>query len=227
LSVETQRHTLDDLQRAQGAPVYDDAGDRIGKVDEIFFDDATKRPEWIGVGTGFLGTKRVLVPVEGATLAADGLRVPYSKEHVKGSPDVHGDELPPPVERELREHYALAAARAELTLAEEELAIGTREVEAGRVRLRKWVETEPVAVDVSLRTEIARVVRQPIRRTVAAATIGEASFELQLHAEEPQVRKEVVARERVALAKEVETERRAVTEELRRERVDVEEAGPG
>lgn len=221
--MDAPRHTLDDLQRAEGAPVYDAAGERIGRVEEIFYDDATNRPEWIGIGTGFLGTKRVLVPAEGATLAEDGLRVPYAKEHVKGSPDVDGDELSPAVERELTDHYELGAASVQVTLAEEELAVGTREVEAGRVRLRKWVETEPVSVDVSLRTEVARVVRQPIRETVAEATIGEASFELPLHTEEPTVRKEIVAKERVALTTDVETETRAVTEELRRERVDVEE----
>ena len=46
------------LDQMRGAPVYDNDGDKIGKVEEIFYDHQTRVPEWIGIGTGFLGTKR-------------------------------------------------------------------------------------------------------------------------------------------------------------------------
>src|SRR4051812_32792812 len=105
------QHTLDDLQRLEGLPVYDTAGEKIGKVEEIFYDDATSRPEWIGIGTGLLGTKRVLVPVQGATLGEDGVHVPYPKDHVKGSPDVDVDEISAATERDLYAYYALGGAQ--------------------------------------------------------------------------------------------------------------------
>ena len=76
------------LDQMRGTPVYDTDGDKIGDVEEIFYDLETQTPEWIGVGTGFFGTKRVLVPVEGASIRDDGICVAYDKDHVKDSPDV-------------------------------------------------------------------------------------------------------------------------------------------
>jgi sporulation protein YlmC with PRC-barrel domain len=70
---EMSRVRLDEMR---GEPVYDNDGDKIGKVEEIFYDAQSNRSEWIGIGTGFLRTKRVLVPVQGAELWEDGLRVP-------------------------------------------------------------------------------------------------------------------------------------------------------
>src|SRR3712207_9055509 len=85
--------TLERLDQMRGATVYDSAGEKIGSVEEIFYDEDTNRPEWIGIGTGLFGTKRVLVPVAGASLAEGGVTVGYSKEQVKDSPDIDSDEI--------------------------------------------------------------------------------------------------------------------------------------
>jgi hypothetical protein len=71
----------------RGAPVYDSAGEKLGKVEEIFYDQQTRVPQWIGIGTG------VLVPVQGAQATDDGLIAAYSNEQVKGSPDIDEDEI--------------------------------------------------------------------------------------------------------------------------------------
>src|SRR5207237_440464 len=49
-----------------------------------------------------------------------------------------------------------------VTRSEEEVEVGKRPVEAGSARLRKWVETEPVALDVELQREVARGSRERI-----------------------------------------------------------------
>jgi uncharacterized protein (TIGR02271 family) len=105
---------------------------------------------------------------------------------------------------------------------EEELRVGKRGTEAGRARLRKWVETEPVSEDVTLERETARVEREPIDQPASGAGIGEEEIEVPLRAEEPVVQKETIAKERVGLEKDVETERETVGDELKKERVDVE-----
>src|SRR5215217_2792296 len=173
---------LDDMR---GAPVYDRNGDKIGSVEEIFYDEGSRRPEWIGIGTGFFGTKRVLVPVQGASTSDDGICVAYDKDYVKDSPDIDSDEIYGDRERELYAYYGVGigyarspladpATRADtgtsesITRSEEELRVGKREAESGRVRLRKWVETEPVALDVELERETARVVRENIDDPVRA-----------------------------------------------------------
>ena len=220
------------LDEMRGAPVYDSAGEKIGKVEEIFYDHQSRVPEWIGIGTGFFGTKRVLVPVEGAQVTEDGLMLAYDKDHVKDSPDIDEDEISEQCEADLRAYYGIdggdrtqRATRDEdqaITRSEEELEVGKRATQAGTARLRKWVETEPVALDVQLRREVARVTREPIDQPVGEHDFTEEEVEVPLHQEKPVVQKQAVAKERVGLEKDVETETARVQDELKKERVEVE-----
>ena len=198
-------------------------------------------------GRRVLGTKRVLVPVVGLEESEDGFRVPYSKDQVKGTPDIDGDEVSQQLEARLYSHYGLeysesrsdsglpeggaptggsptgaTVGEADVVRSEEELEVGKRDVERGRARLRKWVDTEPVAMDVDLHQETARVTREPIEQPVSGAEIGEDEVEVELRGEEAMVQKQAVAKERVALEKDVETERQTISDEVRKERVEVE-----
>src|SRR4051794_30863298 len=186
--------TIDRLAEMRGSAVYDSAGEKIGKVEEIFYDEDTREPEWLGIGTGFLGTKRVLVPVAGASMSDDGLTVRYAKQQVKDSPDIDGDEIDEQTERALYSYYRLEGSNAtppqgdaadrdrqtglenlderSLTRSEEELRVGKRDVESGRVRVRKWVETEPVEAEVQLERERVHINREPIDEPVSGAQIG-------------------------------------------------------
>ena len=224
------------LDEMRGAPVYDSAGDKIGAVEEIFYDQQTHVPEWIGIGTGLFGTKRVLVPVQGAQVSDEGLYVAYSKDQVKDSPDIDTDEISSECEAELTSYYGVGSAQRTtggrtqttddadqaVTRAEEELEVGKRPVDAGTARLRKWVETEPVALDVELNREVARVTREPVDETVGDHDFTEEEVEVPLHAEKPVVQKQVVAKERVGLEKDVQTETQTVGDEVKKERVEVE-----
>jgi uncharacterized protein (TIGR02271 family) len=239
---EMSRVRLDEMR---GAPVYDSAGEKIGKVEEIFYDQQTRVPEWIGIGTGLFGTKRVLVPVKGAQVSDDGLTVAYSKEQVKDSPDIDEDEISQQCEADLAAHYGLGYSKqrsqtglteggkqpqarkggnqqVSVTRSEEELEVGKRPVETGSARLRKWVETEPVAMDVELRRETARVTRERIDQPVGEHEFGEEEVEVPLHAEKPVVQKQAVAKERIGLQKDVQTDKQTVKDEVRKERVEVE-----
>ena len=240
-----QTMTIEQLDEMRGMPVYDSAGHRIGEVEEIFWDEQTRRPEWIGLGTGFFGTKRVLVPVPAAEQREDGLRVPYSKEQVKDSPDIDSDEISQETEYELARYYGLdysedrsdtglpegapsgdragVEREGDVVRSEEELRVGKEQVQAGRARVRKWVETEPVETDVELRRETARVTREPIDQPVSDAAIGEEEVEVELTEERPVVEKQTVAKERIGLEKDVETQRETVADEVRKERVDVDD----
>lgn len=236
------RMTMNELEEARGRPVLDSAGEKIGKVEDIYYDEETNEPEWIGIGTGMFGSKHALVPVQGASLTADGYTVPYAKDKVKDSPDIDSEEISQETEAELYSYYGLQYSEARsdtglpeggpqagvtdgegsVTRSEEELRVGKRETEAGRARIRKWVETEPVETDVELRRETARVVREPVNEPVSGAEIGEDQVEVGLRAEEPVVEKRTVAKERIGLEKDVQTERETVADQVRKERVEVE-----
>jgi len=62
-----------------GETVYGSDGDKLGKVGQIYLDDATGRPEWATVQTGLFGNNESFVPVAQAEFNDSGLTVPYSK----------------------------------------------------------------------------------------------------------------------------------------------------
>ncbi len=233
--------TIQTMSEYRGNPVYSSDGEKIGKVEDIFYDEQTRHPEWIGIGKGFFSSKRLLVPTHDADIRDDGVYVPYTKDHVKDSPDIDSDEISQATERRLYDYYGLGYSesrsdtglpkgagkdatrgKAKVTRSEEELQVGKRSVDAGQARLRKWVETEPVEVDVALKQETARVTRERIDEPVEEGAIGEEQIEVPLRGERPVVQKQAVAKERVGLEKDVRTERETVRDEVKKERIDVE-----
>jgi uncharacterized protein (TIGR02271 family) len=116
-----------------------------------------------------------------------------------------------------------------MTRSEEELHVGTAEREAGRVRLKKYVVEDEVSQTVPVRREEARVEREPITDANRDAAldgpdISEDEHEVVLHAEDPVVEKRAVPQERVRLDKDVHTEEREVSDTVRKERIDVDDA---
>jgi uncharacterized protein (TIGR02271 family) len=116
-----------------------------------------------------------------------------------------------------------------MTRSEEELRVGTAEREAGRVRLRKYVVEDEVTRTVPVRREEVRVEREPITDAnvgdaMAGPEISEEEHEVVLHEEEPVAEKRTVPKERVRLDKDAHTEEREVSETLRKEEIDVDDA---
>ena len=110
-----------------------------------------------------------------------------------------------------------------LTRSEEQLHVGTRQREAGKARLRKFVVTEQQTVNVPVSREEVRVVREPMAPGEApdGATIGEDAIEVTLHQDEVVVDKDIVGVEKVRLATEAVTEQREVTEQVRKEQIEM------
>jgi uncharacterized protein (TIGR02271 family) len=242
---------IDTVRTWEARTMVDRDGGRIGPIDAIYLDDRTGEPEWALVNTGLFGTKASFVPLAQATEDGGDVRVPYDKQLVKDAPRIDPDgHLSEAEERQLWRHYGLdydrttrqrptgrdavgrdtsgAAAGDAMTRSEEELRVSTTERERGRVRLRKYVTTEQVQQTVPVRREQVRVEREPITdANLDAATSGpdlsEAEHEVILREEEPVVEKRVVPRERVRLDKETVTGEEQVTEELRKEQVDVQD----
>ena len=119
-----------------------------------------------------------------------------------------------------------------MTRSEERLQVGTRRLETGRARLRKYVVTEQVTQTVPVSHEEIRVEREPITgANVGAATSGpdisEEEHEVTLYEERPVVQKEVQPVERVRLAKEAIRGEETVSDEIRKEVVETEGDDPG
>ena len=113
---------------------------------------------------------------------------------------------------------------ASMVRSEEEVSIDKRTQEAGRVKLRKWVETDSVQVTVPVERQVARVVREPVAEgdTAGVGEFVEGEEEIVLSEEVVDVNKRVVAKERVGLETDTVTDEVPVNETVRKERVAVE-----
>ena len=111
---------------------------------------------------------------------------------------------------------------------EEEVHVGTEQVSAGRARLRKHVVTENQTVTVPVSREEVTLEREPILDGTADSTasgrlMGDEEQEIQLTEERVVVEKKTVPVERVRLGTETVTDEQQVTEEVRKEQIDLDD----
>jgi uncharacterized protein (TIGR02271 family) len=243
----------DQILRYRGEDLVDSDGSKIGKIEEIYLDAESNAPEWALVHTGLFGTKRTFVPLHDATETDGKLRVPFDKGTVKDAPGIEANgQLSQREEAELYRHYGRDYGTHDagettdrsrdtvgrdtsgpttddaMTRSEEELRVGTTEREAGRARLRKYVVTDEVSETVPVKREEVRVEREPITDAnrgdaLDGPAISEEEHEVVLHEEEVVAEKRAVPKERVRLDKDVEVEERTVSEDVRREQIDVDD----
>ncbi|HSK83842.1 MAG TPA: DUF2382 domain-containing protein [Rubrobacter sp.] len=106
---------------------------------------------------------------------------------------------------------------------EEELAAGTREREAGQLKVRKRVRTDREQIEVPTRHEEVSVERVPLEGEASEAEIGEDEVRVPVTEEEVVVEKRPVAKEEVRIRKDVVEDTETVEEDVRREEVEVED----
>ena len=107
--------------------------------------------------------------------------------------------------------------------AEEELIAGTRQREAGSIRVRKRVRTERERIEVPTRHEEVSVERVPVEGEASGAEIGADEVVVPVTEEEIVVHKRPVLKEEVRIRKDVVEETEVVEEDVRREEVEVED----
>lgn len=252
-----------------GKTVYSGEGEKIGKVGQVFLDDESGRPEFLTVNTGMFGSES-FVPVEGATVEGDEVRIPHGKSKVKDAPSIEldGGHLDESDERRLFEYYGRGYDAAgntghtsgqtsgrtagddtsrdrqntagtegyntsgpttddAMTRSEEHLEVGTTREAAGRARLRKYVTTEEETVTVPVRKERAVLESEPVDasnvdRATGGPAISEEEHEVVLNEERVVVDKVAEPVERVRLGTETVTEQETVSDEVRKENIEVE-----
>jgi uncharacterized protein (TIGR02271 family) len=106
---------------------------------------------------------------------------------------------------------------------EEELVAGTREREAGQLKVRKRVRTDHEQIAVPTRHEEVSVERVPVSGEATEAEIGEDEVSVPVTEEEVVVSKRPVVKEEVRIRKDVVEDTEVVEEDVRREEVEVED----
>lgn len=213
-----------------GNPIYDKELHKVGKLSHLYIDEATHRPTWATVKTGFFGNKESFVPLTLAELREDDgeIVVMTDKDVIMNAPNLEPDsELTPKEQAELYRYYYAAEGhprgptqgdqmqeseqqqhadperRSEternaddsMTRYEEEMQVGKKSEEIGRVRLKKYVVTENTTVTIPLSHEEVRIEREPAmdeyrNDAVSGPDMFDDQQESVLHQEMPTAQKE-------------------------------------
>lgn len=92
--------------------VVDREGGKIGSLESIYVDTATDQPSFAGVKVGMIGRHRIVfVPLTGAVVSPDYVKVQFDKDLVKNAPGIETDgELLAEGEPAIFAHYDMAYA---------------------------------------------------------------------------------------------------------------------
>ena len=170
-------YDLDTLLSWRGRTVLDRKGETIGKLGDLYLDEATDRAAYAGVRTGLFGRHESIVPLARMVERDDDLVVPYDSELVRDAPNLDPDaSLDDAEQQRLARHYGTPGVettssatseppdhtREGMIRSEEEVVRGSTEMKpAERVRLRKVLVTENVTKVVPVRREEIRLETDP------------------------------------------------------------------
>src|SRR5215217_4900999 len=223
--------------RFAGYEVYDQAGEKIGKVDDLFLDESD-RPEYIGVKMGFLGTRSTLIHWEAVTSTDDEGRVitvATDKATTKNGPTFDDDrDITPEFENEVYSYYGLQRTSsteesgayesyyAEETTQTAGMVDRTDLADEGELRVQRTEEElaagtrERESIEVPTRHEEVSVERVPVEGEASEAEIGEDEVVVPVTEEEVVVGKRPMVKEEVRIRKDVVEDTEVVEEDVRR-----------
>lgn len=112
-----------------------------------------------------------------------------------------------------------------IPVVEEDLRIGKRDVNLGRVRVRSYVVETPVEEQVNLREERVHIERRPVDRALSGTenAFTDRVIEAEEHAEEAVVSKQARVKEEIALSKDAEQHTQTVSDTVRHTEVEIED----
>jgi hypothetical protein len=99
---------VENIAEWRGQDVIDAAGEKLGKLEEVYFDGETDEPAFAGAKSGRLSKRLTLIPLAKASVGREYLRVAHPKGEVKKAPSFDTDvELTLDDEAATYRHYGL------------------------------------------------------------------------------------------------------------------------
>ena len=100
--------SVEQLRGWVGRTLVDSTGDKIGRIEDIYMDEATGQPEWLAVATGWFGRRVSFVPISGTGPRGDDVESRWDKAHIKDAPHAEPDgQLSRQEEVDLYRHYGV------------------------------------------------------------------------------------------------------------------------
>jgi hypothetical protein len=104
----TSSVAIEDIKEWRGQDILDPQGQKLGKLDEVYYDTETDAPAFGAVKSGLVGKHVTLVPLAGASAGQSYIRVATPKEQFKDAPSIDTDvELTPEDEASSYGHFGL------------------------------------------------------------------------------------------------------------------------
>lgn len=112
-----------------------------------------------------------------------------------------------------------------IPVVQENLRVGKRDVDLGRVRVRSYLVETPVSEDVALRRDTVEIERRPVDRPLGATDTAftDRVIEATERAEEAVVEKEARIVEEIALRKTSDTRTETISDTVRHTEVEIED----
>ncbi|MFL6185002.1 MAG: PRC-barrel domain-containing protein, partial [Actinomycetes bacterium] len=100
--------TIDQARSWRGLTLVATDDEPVGRIEAIYVDRTTRRPEWALVHTGLFGSSRTFVPLADAAQRGDTVQVPHDTSVVREAPRLEEDaELSEEDEARLYTHYGI------------------------------------------------------------------------------------------------------------------------
>lgn len=113
------------------ATAYDNNGEKLGDVNEVFVDDQSGQPTFVEVNHGLFGMNSSPVPLRGHDFSGDDLKLGFSKDRIKDAPEFDSDKpLTPEAQSDIFKHYGLESAH-DVTDYKDSNLDSKRDVQAG------------------------------------------------------------------------------------------------
>lgn len=90
-----------------GRDLVDRDGERIGRLEDVYYDVETEEPQFGTVKEGLINRHLTFVPLAGVTIGPDNLQVTVTKEQVKKAPNFNLNDLSQIDEPNLYHYYQL------------------------------------------------------------------------------------------------------------------------
>jgi len=99
---------IEDIKEWRGQDVIDSQGEKLGKLEDVYYDTESDAPAFGAIKSGLVGKHITLVPLAGATAGQSYLRVAIAKDRFKDAPSIDTDtELTSDVEADSYQHFGL------------------------------------------------------------------------------------------------------------------------
>jgi hypothetical protein len=158
----------------RGQDVVDPDDQKIGRLEEIYYDRHSDAPGFACVATGMFGRRLTFVPLEGASMSRNHVRVAYPAALVKDAPNVEPDgQLTVAEEATLFDHYGLAGALGDETVSPRLVRYQTQAA-AAQVAEARGVVADQGPEPVALAAVGAERAHEPGRQLGMSPTIGRA-----------------------------------------------------